>query len=171
VSAPQRTDDELMVAIAAGNHDALEALYHRHARWLMVRLHQRCADADTVDTAVQETFISVWRSAARYRPVNGEAGAWLWSIALRRLIDQLRRRPAPTPVDSVPEAAAEPLPTPGSTAHHLLSQLPPDLHSVVTAVYLDGLTTAEAGVLLGLPQGTVKSRLSRARTMLKEERR
>jgi RNA polymerase sigma-70 factor, ECF subfamily len=169
VSAPERTDDELMADIGAGRHEALEVLYRRHARWLMVRLHQRCSDPDIVDTALQDTFISVWRSARTYRAVDGTAGGWLWSIAVRRLIDQLRRRPAPTPVAAVPEP--EPLPHPGTPAHQLLSQLPPDLHSVATAVYIDGLTTSEAGTLLGLPQGTVKSRLSRARSLLQEERR
>jgi RNA polymerase sigma-70 factor (ECF subfamily) len=165
VAAPERSDSELLTAIAGGQHAALETLYHRHARWLLGRLHHRCGDAEMVDTAVQDTFVSVWRSAGTYRG-TGEVGAWLWSIALRRLIDQMRRRNAPMPMDVVPEP--EPLPPPGTPAHDLLSRLPADLHQVVTAVYLDGLTTAEAGVLLGIPQGTVKSRLSRARPLLQE---
>jgi RNA polymerase sigma-70 factor (ECF subfamily) len=49
--------------------------------------------------------------------------------------------------------------------------LPAELHDVVRAVYLDGLTTAEAAVLLGIPQGTVKSRLARARSVLQEDLR
>jgi RNA polymerase sigma-70 factor, ECF subfamily len=165
VTAEERTDVELIGAVAAGESDALEALYHRHARWLLARLHQRCADAELVDSALQDTFVSVWRSARAYSDV-GEVGAWLWSIALRRLIDQLRRRPAPTPIATLPEP--EPLPPPGTPTYHLLSHLPAELHSVVQAVYVDGLTTAEAGWLLGIPQGTVKSRLSRAKPLLQE---
>jgi RNA polymerase sigma-70 factor, ECF subfamily len=166
VTALERTDAELLAAVANGQRDALEVLYHRHARWLLTRLHQRCHDADLVDSALQDTFISAWRSARRYRPEAGEVGAWLWSIALRRLIDQLRRRPGPTPIAQVPEP--EPLPPPGTPTYELLSRLPAALHSVVQAVYVDGLTTAEAGVLLGIPQGTVKSRLSRAKPLLQE---
>ncbi len=166
VDAPERTDADLLAAIAAGDRRALEVLYRRHAPWLLTRLHQRCRDTDTVDTALQDTFVSVWRSAGRYRAEAGEAGAWLWSIAVRRLIDQLRRRRPATPVAEVPEP--EPLPPPGTPAHALLSRLPADLHAVVRAVYLDGLTTAEAAVLLGIPQGTVKSRLARARPLLQE---
>ena len=166
VTAPLRTDPELLTAIASGDRGALEALYHRHARWLLVRLHHRCADADVVDSALQDTFISVWRSAGNYRPEAGEAGAWLWSIALRRLIDHLRRRPHPTPTATLPEP--EPLPPPGTPVYDLLSRLPADLHAVVQAVYVDGLTTAETAVLLGIPQGTVKSRLARARPLLQE---
>ena len=100
------------------------------------------------------------------RTEAGEAGAWLWSIALRRLIDHLRRRPHPTPTATLPEP--EPLPPPGTPVYDLLSRLPADLHAVVQAVYVDGLTTAETAVLLGIPQGTVKSRLARARPLLQE---
>ena len=173
VTAPERTDHQLMVDIAAGNQQALEQLYHRHARWLLLRLQSRCADPETVDSALQDTFISVWTSAKNYRP-TAEVGAWLWSIAVRRLIDLLRRRKAPIPTDPTahllmePDPQPEPLPAPGSTAHQLLSQLPADLHAVAQCTYLDGLTTAETAVLLGIPQGTVKSRLSRARSILKE---
>lgn len=166
VTAPERTDSELLAAIAAGDRSALETLYHRHARWLLTRLHQRCTDADLVDSALQDTFISVWRSARNYRPTGADAGGWLWSIALRRLVDHLRRRPHPTPMATVPEP--EPLPPPGTPTYDLLSRLPAELHSVVQAVYVDGLTTAEAAVLLGIPQGTVKSRLSRAKPLLQE---
>lgn len=166
VTAPERTDAALLAAIAAGDRDALAELYHRHARWILLRLQQRCADTDLVDSALQDTFVSAWCSARNYRADAGEVGAWLWSIAVRRLVDQLRRRPAPTPMAALPEP--EPLPPPGTPDHALLSRLPTELHSVVRAVYLDGLTTAEAGVLLGIPQGTVKSRLARARPLLQE---
>lgn len=169
VSVEPATDAHLLAAIAAGDHRALEALYHRHGRWLLERLQRRCADSDMADTALQDTFVAVWRSAARYDPTAGEAAAWLWSIALRRLIDQLRRRKEPVPSASLPEP--EPPPAPGTPAHALLSRLPGDLHAVTQAVYIDQLTTAEAAVLLGIPRGTVKSRLSRARTLLREELR
>jgi len=169
VTAPERTDSDLLAAIAAGNRAALETLYHRHARWLLARLQQRCTDADLVDTALQDTFISVWRSAGNYRASTAEAGGWLWSIALRRLVDQLRKHPNPTPIAEVPEP--EPLPPPGTPTYALLSRLPAELHGVVQAVYVDGLTTAEAAVLLRIPQGTVKSRLARAKPLLKEELR
>ena len=166
VTAAERTDPELLTAIAAGERHALEELYHRHARWLLVRLQHRCTDPDLVDTALQDTFVSVWRSAHSYHASAGQVGGWLWSIAVRRLVDQLRRRPHPIPVAIVPEP--DPLPPPGTPAYDLLSRLPADLHAVVQAVYLDGLTTAETGLLLGIPQGTVKSRLSRARPLLQE---
>ena len=75
----------------------------------------------------------------------------------------------PSPSATLPEP--EPLPAPGTRAHDLLGRLPAELHDVVRAVYLDGLTTAEAAVLLDIPQGTVKSRLARARSLLQEDLR
>ncbi len=82
----ERSDAAVVAAIAAGDRRALETLYHRHARMLMVRLHRRCGDPELVDTALQDTFLAVWRSAGTYRDAGGEVGAWLWTIALRKLI-------------------------------------------------------------------------------------
>jgi RNA polymerase sigma-70 factor (ECF subfamily) len=88
-----QSDEMLLGAVAAGERRALRVLYERHAPWLTLRLARRCADADAVDDAVQDTFMVVWRSAARYEG-GGAVGAWIWGIAIRRLIDALRRRPA-----------------------------------------------------------------------------
>jgi RNA polymerase sigma-70 factor (ECF subfamily) len=160
----ERTDAALLAAVADGDHDALAELYARHAGWLLARLQRRCPATELVDTALQDTFVSVWRGASAYRPEGGEVGAWLWTIGLRRLVDQLRRRRPATPRAMLPEPT--PLPPPSTEVDELLAALPPDLHDVVEAVYLDGLTTHEAGVLLGIPAGTVKSRLSRARSLM-----
>lgn len=165
-------DEELLTAMAAGDHGALAELYARHAAWLTTRLQRRSPDDDMVDTALQETFLAAWRQAGRYRP-TGSVGAWLWTIALRRLIDQLRRSAPPTPVedpvalatvltDEVPIALAD------TDLGAVFARLAPDLQAVLAATALDGLTTAEAAVLLGIPQGTVKTRLARARQQLQE---
>ncbi len=58
----------------------------------MLRLGRRCSETALVDDAVQDTFLAVWRSAERYRGEEAVA-AWIWGIAIRRLIDRVRRRP------------------------------------------------------------------------------
>ena len=166
-------DRELLAAVADGDRCAFRALYDRHAPWLVTRLSRRCADAGAVAGVLQDTFLAVWRGARRYRG-QGEVAAWIWGIAIRRLIDHLRRRRTPVAVPheaTDTDASAEERVLVGvehgdlATALHSLS---PELRAVVQATVLDGLTTREAARLLGIPAGTVKTRMSRARAQLRE---
>ena len=167
-----RSDEELVAAVAGGDRGALAALHQRHAPWLVLRLSRRCADPALVDEVVQDTFVAVWRGAARYR-ASGAVGAWMWGIAVRRLVDALRRTPRtflgrhPAAID----VSAEDTVLLGIEHGRLgpaLDQLSPELRAVVQATVLDGLTTREAGRLLDIPAGTVKTRMMRARAQLRE---
>jgi RNA polymerase sigma-70 factor, ECF subfamily len=164
-------DDVLLRAVAVGDRAALEALYRRHAPWLTMRLSRRCADPGLVEEVVQDTFVAVWRGASRYRGA-GEVAAWIWGIGIRRLIDRLRRAPAAVlrADDAATVVSAEDQVLLGVEHGDLgdaLQRLSPDLRAVVQATVLDGLTTKEAATLLGIPQGTVKTRASRARRELR----
>jgi RNA polymerase sigma-70 factor (ECF subfamily) len=166
-------DTELIAAVAAGDRDALAVLYARHAPWLQIRLRRRCGDDDLVAEALQETFVAAWRGAGKWRG-DGAAGAWLWGIAVRRLVDLIARRPQHRPLSAAPDplvASAEEQVLIGVEYADLttaLNRLSPELHAVVQATVLDGLTTREAARLLHIPQGTVKTRMARARTLLRE---
>ncbi|MEO8477731.1 MAG: RNA polymerase sigma factor [Actinomycetota bacterium] len=165
------TDQELIVAVGEADAAALRALYDRHGTWLTIRLARRCADPATVEEVVQDTFLAVWQGAARYRG-EGEVAAWIWGIAIRRLIDRLRtrRQTAELPGRPDPEPSAEELVLLGIEHGDLASamgRLSPELRAVIQATALDGLTTREAAHLLGIPQGTVKTRLVRARRELR----
>jgi RNA polymerase sigma-70 factor (ECF subfamily) len=166
-------DAALITAIAQGDRDALAELYGRHAPWLQIRLRRRCADDDLVAEALQETFVAAWRGAGRWRG-DGEAGAWLWGIAVRRLVDLIAHRPRHRPLSAAPDplvASAEEQVLLGAEYGDLttaLNRLSPELHAVVQATVLDGLTTREAARLLHIPQGTVKTRMARARVLLRE---
>ena len=171
----QRSDTELLALVAEGSSDALEAFYHRHVAWLGVRLSRRCADPAIVDEVLQDTFVSVWRGAQGF-PGKGEPAAWLWGIAIRRLVDAFRQRPpAMVRVEdrdlSVVESAEDRvlLGVEHGDLGGALGRLSPELRVVVQATVLDGLTTREAGRLLGLRPGTVKTRMMRARRALREE--
>lgn len=166
-------DDSLLGAVAQGDRQALEALYRRHAPWLVLRLSRRCADPGLVEEVVQDTFVAVWRGAGRYRG-TGEVAAWIWGIGIRRLIDRLRRQPAtvmrPSRDDAIVVSAEDEVLV-GVEHGDLgtaLGRLSPELRAVVQATVLDGLTTKEAATLLGIPQGTVKTRAARARRELRE---
>jgi RNA polymerase sigma-70 factor (ECF subfamily) len=168
-----RADDDLLGEVASGDRGALRVLYERHAPWLVLRLSRRCADPGLVEETVQDTFVAVWKGAKRYRG-QGEVAAWIWGIGIRRLIDRLRRHPAPIPVAAQSRevmTSAEEQVLLGVEYGDLgaaLNRLSPELRAVMQATVLDGLTTKEAARLLGIPQGTVKTRLMRARAQLRE---
>lgn len=165
-------DVDLLRAVAGRDNGALALLYARHAPWLTTRLAYRCGNRDLVDQAVQDTFVAVWRNAATFSG-KGEPAAWIWGIGIRRLIDQLRRdrRPLLTDVDERRQVSAEDEVLVGVEHGDLagvIDRLSPELRAVVRATVLDGLTTREAGRMLGLPTGTVKTRMARARAQMRE---
>jgi len=169
----QRTDPELLGAMDTGDRTALRVLYERHAPWLLLRLARRCADAGLVDEVVQDTFVAVWRRPGSYQG-KGEVAAWIWGIGVRRLIDGLRRRPPSTrshsEVDRVMTSAEDEvlLGVEHGDLAGALNRLSPELRAVVQATVLDGLTSKEAGLLLGIPTGTVKTRMMRAKPLLRK---
>jgi len=171
----ERSDRELLAAVADGDRGALQELHAQHVVWLTARLSRRCRDREVVAEAVQDTFVAVWRGAARYDG-TGEPAAWMWGIAVRRLIGVLRTRErwgrdrTPRHAGAEASAGAEEEALHGVEHGDLagaLRELSPELRAVVQATVLDGLTTREAARLLGVPAGTVKTRMLRARTQLR----
>jgi RNA polymerase sigma-70 factor (ECF subfamily) len=166
------SDEELLVLIADRSGEALRELYERHVGWLVLRLMRRCSDREVVDEVVQDTFMGVWRNAAGFRG-EGPVAAWIWGIGIRRLVEHFRRRPVPKWGwdTSGAQRSAEELVLLGVEHGDLataMDGLSPELRAVLRATVLDGLTTREAAILLGIPQGTVKSRMRRARRQLRE---
>ncbi|WP_264925077.1 RNA polymerase sigma factor [Streptomyces sp. A012304] len=175
------TDAALLRAVADGDTAALESLYDRHAGWLHARLTRRCADPEVVREVVQDTFVAVWRSASGHG--GGEAGGWLWTIAARRLVDARRAREragrietAPMDTARVERAPAAVLPSAEERVlaglefgdvGTALDRISPELREVLRATVVDGLTTRETARLLGIPEGTVKTRAMRARAELR----
>jgi len=171
-------EGELLRRTARGDRRAFDELYRRTAPWLVVRLRRRCADEDVVAEVLQETYLAVWRSAGSQRSAAGDGSAvgWLWTIAAHRLVDAFRRRDRQTRIPPVPtlesvEPAAEDRALAGDLDADLeqaLLALPDDLRAVLRALVLDGLTVRETSLLLGMPEGTVKTRARRARLALRE---
>ncbi|MFF0592374.1 RNA polymerase sigma factor [Streptomyces antibioticus] len=175
------TDAALLRAVADGDASALATLYERHAGWLHARLTRRCADAEVVREVVQDTFVTVWRSAGGHG--GGEAGGWLWTIAARRLVDARRAQERVTRAETRivrADTAPDPQPAPVESAEErvlaglefgdvgtALGRISPELREVLRATVVDGLTTREAARLLGIPEGTVKTRAMRARAELR----
>src|SRR5690348_2550087 len=165
------SDAMLLAAVGERDLDAMRALYDRHAGWLSVRLARRCNDPDMVADAVQDTFVAVWRKPRGFRG-DGDVAAWLWGIAIRRLVSRLRRRSDVEAVfgrsESVPAAEDEVLlSVEYGDLGAALARLSPEMRAVVQAVVLDGLTAREASKVLDVPVSNVKTRLYRAKAQLR----
>jgi RNA polymerase sigma-70 factor, ECF subfamily len=170
-------EERLVRLIARGDRAAFDELYRRTSPWLAVRLRRRCADDDLVAEVMQETYLAVWRAAGAFSgaAAGGSVVGWVWTIAARRLVDAFRRRardarPLPAaPLEPVPGAEELVLAaTVGDELGEALRRLAPELRQVLAAMVLDGLTVRETAVLLGVPEGTVKTRARRARIALRE---
>jgi RNA polymerase sigma factor (sigma-70 family) len=171
-------DAELLAALSAGDLGAMRVLYDRHAAWLAARLSRRCNNPDAVADVLQDTFVALWKGAERWRG-DGEVAAWLWGIAVRRLVSRLRGRPDALvlPLDEVAAAGgSEPsveervlLGVEYGDLGGALLRLSPEMRAVVQVTVLDGLTTREAARLLGIPRNTVKTRLHRAKAHLRAD--
>jgi RNA polymerase sigma-70 factor (ECF subfamily) len=169
---------ELVHRTADGDRHAFDELYRRTSPWLAVRLRRRCADEDVIADVMQETYLAVWRAAGGFAgtAASGSAAGWLWTIAANRLVDAFRRRarhnemPAvPLVATTVPAAEEEVMAgRVGQDLEQALLTLPPDVRQVLRAMVLDGLSVRETSLLLGVPEGTVKSRARRARIALRE---
>ncbi len=176
--AGELDEERLIRLVAKGDRAAFEELYRRTAPWMAVRLRRRCADEQIVAEVMQETYLAVWRAADAFAGTvaGGTAVGWLWTIAARRLVDAFRRRahhaeppPAAASQPLAPAAEEEALAaTVGGDVGDALRRLAPELRQVLQAMVLDGLSVRETAVLLGLPEGTVKTRARRARIAMRE---
>jgi RNA polymerase sigma factor (sigma-70 family) len=181
--APERVasgaagDDELVAAVAAGDRHAMELLYRRHAPWLAGRLAARTSSRELAEEALQDTFLAAWRGARAYHG-TGEVPAWLWGIARRRLASLARRQPhGGLSLDAAGERV-DPATGPEEAAlgrdasariRRALAHLPDEQRAAITAVVYQGQSIEEAALAAKVAEGTIKSRLHRARLHLRRE--
>jgi len=168
-------NDALIAAVARGDDAALRELFSRHAPWLAARLRAVLPAAD-VEDVLQETFLAVWRGARGFR-LEGSEGAWLWGVARRQAAAWLRRRgptelllPSSEAVDG--RDAGDPAEAAVSAAEvaNAVKVLGPEgsaLREVWRLMYVEDRTVAEVAALMGVSEGTVKSRAYRARRLLR----
>ena len=127
---------------------------------------------------MQDTFVKVWRLAGRY-DASGEVAAWIWGIGIRTLLHRVRprkslverlnsMRPTHASIDITSAEDQVLLAVQHGDVGGALGSLSPELRMVVQATVLDGLTCEEAGRMLDIPTGTVKTRMMRAKRELRE---
>ncbi|HEY2792319.1 MAG TPA: RNA polymerase sigma factor [Micromonosporaceae bacterium] len=170
-------DDELVAAVARGDDGALRELVYRHSPWLGARLRAVMPTGD-VEDVLQETFVAVWRGARSYRPIRpeGAAAAWLWGIARRQAALFLRRRgpiapemPVEAQVDGIDPAEAAAIRVDLDRAVAGLGEPGGMEREVFRLMYEEDCSVAEVAALMGVPEGTVKSRAHRVRRALRQK--
>ena len=169
LSSPgSRSDADLLAAHVAGDRYAFEELFRRHHRRLyrLARLTTRSAE-DAAD-AVQDAMLAAHRGAASFRH-DAAVGSWLHRVVVNACLDRLRRAGAhpTTPLDdtvSVGDRTAE-IET-ALAVRRALVRLPVDQRAAVLAVHMHGYSVTDAATLLGVAEGTVKSRCARGRARL-----
>ena len=175
------TDEELMREVQADHSAAFGELYDRHAAraWRLAR--SICHDAGRGEDAVQEAFLSVWRSRAVYDSGTGSVRSWLMTLVRNRAIDSLRREaavqrprladgdyvgpdPAGVSVDADVIARTE-----ADALRASLQQLPDAQAEVIALAYYGELSHAEIATRLRLPPGTVTGRMRLGLKKLREQ--
>lgn len=167
-----RPDDTALVARARqGDRDAFEELVRIHMRAVYGHALRFFGSADQAEDVVQEVFIKVYRSIGSFD--GGSAfSTWLYRITRNTCVDMLRAgKHRPQPVDPADVTLAGP----GDVANHValsvsieaaMGTLAPEDRDALNAVTLFGMSYAEAADAVGVPAGTVKSRVFRARRIL-----
>jgi RNA polymerase sigma-70 factor (ECF subfamily) len=174
-----KDEQGLVAACLAGDDDARERLYSRHAGCVMAYLLRSGFHRSDTDDLLQETFLRAFRSLATFDPQRGSFRAWVGTIA-RNAARQLwaRRREADR---FVPELADEMLPAEQDPADSPeageemtilragIRDLPGELRRALELRYVEGLTTRAIATAMGMPEATVRLRLKEACDVLQKK--
>lgn len=153
---------------AGGDRDAFAELFRAYAPRLKSYMMRQGADATTAEDLAQETLLSVWRKAQLYSGDKGSPTTWIFTIARNLRIDRLRREVPwqalpeghdETPSDDIAADEVVDLDVRRNRVRKALAELPADQHEVVALAFIEGLSHNEIAERLGLPLGTVKSRM------------
>lgn len=160
-----------------GDVEAFRKLFQIYAPRVKSYMMRQGADATMAEELAQETLLTVWRKAALFSDDKGSATTWIYTIARNLRIDRLRREMTWLPLPDGYEQEASPGQLPDEAVaegerrlrvQHALASLPADQYEVVALSYVEGLSHSEIADRLGLPLGTVKSRMRLAYLKIRE---
>jgi RNA polymerase sigma factor (sigma-70 family) len=179
-AARDPSDEQVLEAVGRGDDDALGELYDRFGRLAFRLAFRILRDRALAEDAVQEAFLAVWRSADAYKRERAKPSTWILTVVHRRAVDIVRREQSRRgePLEVAPEPSAGPadedavLRDRRAAVQAALTELPGEQRQALELAYYGGLTQSELAERLGVPLGTVKSRmfagLGRLRELLAE---
>ena len=173
------TDAELVPRCRVGDESAWRELVGRHTRRVFGLAYRFTGRVDEAEDLTQEVFVKVYQTLGRYRESDGPFGGWLMAVARNHAIDRYRRRKQerlrraddPRALETMPSRDEHPIvglerEERTRLVHRGLRGLPPDLRLPLILCDLQGRPYEEIATELGIPLGTVKSRINRARLEL-----
>lgn len=154
-----------------GQPHAFEVIFDRHAGAAFSLAYRMCGRRAMAEDVVQEAFLSLWRSGARYERSRGSVRSWVLGVVHNRAIDAFRRELSKDSRDLRESELAERMPGPLLTDTEVerrddarqvrgaLGELPADQRRVIELAYFGGFSHREIAEMLALPPGTVKGRM------------
>lgn len=173
-------DGQLVALVAQRDAGALEALYDRFGKVAYSLARRILADETMAQDVVQEVFLSLWRDASRFDPAKGSVSTYLLSMTHHRAVDAVRREEnlrrhrttdevlefeasQQDDVEAQVEAGERRAQVRGA-----LGQLPAPQREALLLAYFGGYTQREVATLVGVPLGTVKTRMAAGMRKLKD---
>ena len=171
------SDEAVVALVARADDDALAALYDRFGRVAYSLALKILRDQALAQDAVQDAFLAAWRTAAGYDPARAKPSTWLLTLVHRRAVDLVRREQrrrtdpleddTPQPLGEATEDEAA-IREQRQLVQHALRQLPDEQREALELAYYGGFSQSELAERLGLPLGTIKSRMFTGLTKLRE---
>jgi RNA polymerase sigma-70 factor (ECF subfamily) len=172
------SDEALVALVARGDEDALAELYDRIGRVAYGLARRVLRDDRHAEDAVQDGFLAVWRTAAAFRPERAKASTWVLTLVHRRAVDLVRReerrRTEPLGDEALGAEPSEPteeaawLRFERERVQAALKQLPDNQREALELAYYGGFSQSELAERLGVPLGTIKSRMFAGLARLRE---
>ncbi|MEO8241313.1 MAG: sigma-70 family RNA polymerase sigma factor [bacterium] len=167
------SDAALIQAIASGDRQALAGLYRSLEKPVYRFILSRLNDPFEAHDILHDVFLEVWRVAGSFEG-RSAVKTWVMGIAYRKVIDRLRRAGRMDMPDEMPDSIDDAVDTEACIAasqeavhlQHCLDQLTGDHRSAVTLVFYEDMGYGEVAAVIGVPEGTVKTRVFHAKKLL-----
>jgi RNA polymerase sigma-70 factor (ECF subfamily) len=172
-------DEDLMELVTDGQPRAFEVIFDRHSAAAFSLAYRMCGRRAMAEDVVQEAFLSLWRSGARYDRRRGSVRTWVLGVVHNRAIDAFRRGVVRESRNVPDDGLTEQLPAREQTENEVvrrdeasrvrtvLGELPAEQRQVIELAYFGGFSHSEISDMLALPAGTVKGRMRLGLTKLR----